>query len=347
MTEHEPQQHCLVGDHPTPVGPVPVISTKLEAADLLGAVKARFGVGRMRYQVAPGLYAVGEPGPDSDVLVSANYKLSFDALRKELGGRDLWIMVLDTKGINVWCAAGKGTFGTDEIVRRVEATRLGEVVESRRLIVPQLGAPGVAAHEVLKRCGFKVMYGPVRARDIPAFIEAGYKAIDEMRRVRFTLKDRVVLTPMEFVGGAPLLLMAAILLFLLSGLCRQGYSGQLLLQRGPRALLNLFVGYVSGTVIGPALLPWLPGRSFSVKGAVLGAVVGIVVAFAGLTSEGLETGGWIVLLVALVSFGTMNFTGASTYTSLSGVKKELRVAVPLQLFAAIVGLALVLVSQLT
>ena len=42
----------------------------------------------MRSTVPPGLYALGEPGRDSDVLVTANYKLSFDMLRRALHGLD-------------------------------------------------------------------------------------------------------------------------------------------------------------------------------------------------------------------------------------------------------------------
>ncbi len=62
------------------------------------------------------------------MLVSGNYKLSFDHLRGSLAGRDAWILVLDTHGINVWCAAGKGLFGTDEVVRWVEAVGLSSLV---------------------------------------------------------------------------------------------------------------------------------------------------------------------------------------------------------------------------
>ena len=107
----------------TPAGRVPRIATELRRQDRLGALKVRLCIGRMDYGVGPGLYAVGNPSADSPVLVSANYKLSFDRLRRELGGLDLWIMVLDTRKINVWCAAGKGTFGTEEIVGRLEANR--------------------------------------------------------------------------------------------------------------------------------------------------------------------------------------------------------------------------------
>jgi hypothetical protein len=174
----------------TPVGDVPRARTEYLIGDRLGTFKARWGVGRMSYVVEPGLYAVGNPTADSTVFVSANYKMSFDRLRSELKGMDAWLLVLDTKGINVWCAAGKGTFGTAEIVNRIAATGLDKIVSHHALVVPQLGAPGVSAHEVKKQSGFRVVYGPVRAADIPEFIAQGMRATPEMRRVRFPLADR-------------------------------------------------------------------------------------------------------------------------------------------------------------
>ncbi len=118
----------------------------------------------MNYKVDPGLYALGEPNADSPVLVSANYKLSFDALRSALPGRNFWILVVDTDGVNVWCAAGKGTFSTEELVSRIESSGLTRLVSHRLLIVPQLAAPGVAAHRVRELSGFKIKYGPIRSK---------------------------------------------------------------------------------------------------------------------------------------------------------------------------------------
>ena len=160
----QPDGDWTAGSPTTPAGDIPIVSTSLSGRDVIGSWKARWGIKRMNYKVVPGLYGVGRPDDSSPVLVSANYKMSFDRLRKELSGIDAWILVIDTKGINVWCAAGKGTFSTDEIVRMVALTGLAAVVSHRKLILPQLGAPGVAAHEVLKRSGFKVTYGPVRGQ---------------------------------------------------------------------------------------------------------------------------------------------------------------------------------------
>lgn len=321
------------------------VPTELCWADRWGAWKARWGLGRMKYTVEPGIYAVGKPTGDSHVFVTANYKLSFDSLRKELGGLDAWIVVLDTKGINVWCAAGKGTFGTDELVGRIGLVELEKIVKHRRVIVPQLGAVGIAAHEVRKRSGFSVVYGPVRASDIKAFIEAGMKATKEMRQVRFSLYDRLVLTPMEIVLGAKYLLLAIAVFFILAGINSAGYSTTLAVKDGIRFAVILFAAFLGGTVVGPVLLEWLPGRSFSVKGFFVGIVVAAMLSLFGLTGQRLETACWIFLVACCCSFLTMNFTGASTYTSLSGVKKEMRIAVPIQLTVAVLGLGMWIVSR--
>jgi acetyl-CoA decarbonylase/synthase complex subunit gamma len=329
----------------TPAGDVPRIRTDLTIRDRVGTVRARWGVGRMHYAVSPGLYAAGNPGAESPVLVTANYKLSLDHLRQHLSGRDAWILVLDTKGINVWCAAGKGTFGTDELVRRVQSAGLNQIVSHRKLILPQLGAPGICAHQVKDRCGFRVIYGPVRAGDLPAFLDAGLKADPEMRRVHFRLRDRAVLIPVEVVMGAKYMLLAAAVLLLVSGLNLHGYTLERVRSTGMLSAALLLTGFLSGAILGPLLLPLLPGRAFALKGAILGALV-----FAALFASGfattlssqpvLHTVCWALVIPTLTSFTVMNFTGASTFTSLSGVLREMRLAVPIQIGASALGLGL-------
>ena len=338
----------IVGEVGTPAGLVPQVATRLDMADRLGAVKVRLGLRRMRYMVEPGLYAVGSPTAESPVFVSANYKLSFDHLRCELEGIDGWIMVIDTKGINVWCAAGKGTFGTEEIIRRIEVTRLSEIVSHRRIIVPQLGAPGVAAHEVRRRSSFRVIYGPVRARDIPEFMDAGMKATPDMRRVLFNIGYRLVLIPVELVMWGRYVFFIAIALFLLAGLSRSGYSFPGM--AGGREVLLLFLAFIAGGALVPAFLPWLPGRALSWKGMTIGLLLVAVLVIIGLipssqTSGQLETAAWVLLMPAIGAFMAMNFTGATTYTSLSGVKKEMRFAVPSQIVAAVLGFALWMIAR--
>ena len=325
------------------------MKTKLGFADHLGAWRVRWGIGRMSYIVPPGLFAVGAPAADAPVLVTANYKLSFDRLRRRLGGRDAWILVLDTKGVNVWCAAGKGTFGTEELVQRIAATRLDAIVSHRKLVLPQLGASGICAHEVKQRSGFRVTYGPVRASDLPTYLDAGNQASPQMRRVEFPLRDRLVLVPVELIGSVKYAALAVALLLVLSGLGPDGYSLDRVQTWGGVSAGILLAAWGFGVLLTPLLLPWLPGRSFAVKGAGLGLLcllsVGLVLtAVRGVSLDWVSAAAWLLLVPAITSHLAMNFTGASTYTSMSGVLKEMRVALPIQLSAALTGLGLWMVG---
>ena len=324
---------------------IPRVSTDLSRADRFGDLKVRLAFGRMRYTVEPGVYAIGEPTAESPVFVSANYRLSFNRLRSRLAGRDGWILVLDTKGINVWCAAGKGTFGTEELVGRIEQVRLGEIVTHKKLILPQLAAPGVSAHAVKQQSGFRVIYGPVRSDDIPAFLDRGMKATEQMRRVEFPLADRAVLIPVELISWGKYVVVAAICLLALAGLSRDGYSIELVASDGVRSAAILFCGLLAAGVLGPVLLPWLPGRAFSVKGLWIGLVMSLGLGLWSSWSSLPGTVAWFLIIPALTSFVVMNFTGASTYTSLSGVKREMRIAVPAQLVFAVTGIVLWLIGR--
>lgn len=311
--------------------------------DWLGAFGVRWCFQRNAYTVQPGLYTLNAPTPESPLLVTANYKLSLDHLRRELVGLAAWIVVLDTQGINVWCAAGKGTFGTEELVKRLELTDAKKLVTHRTLVLPQLGAPGVAAHEVARRSGFKVVYGPVYARDLPAFLRAGLKATPQMRRIRFSLGERLAVAPVELVQRLVPALCVLALFLLLSGITAGGYRvnlGQWHWISGVVASL-----YLTGSLFIPLLLPWLPGRSFAVKGAVAGLLLAggfwLLLPF-GMT-ERLALG---LFSVTACSYMGLMFTGCTPYTSASGVRKELKWAVPLQLLFAVIGLTGWLASRL-
>ena len=297
----------------------------------------------MNYRVDPGLYALGTPDADSPVLVSANFKMSFDRLREALPGRNAWILVLDTDGINVWCAAGKGTFGTEELAGMVEASGLARVVKHRRVIVPQLGAPGISAHEVQKLSGFKVVYGPVRAADLPAFMDSGMKAGPGMRTKTFTTGERLSLVPVEMIHAFKTLLMVLPPVLLLSGFCGHGGFFSNILSFGAFSALGLIMAIAAGCLLTPALLPWLPGRAFSIKGIWPGIACLLLFLTLRNTTGSLpaagafETAAWALIIPGVSAYLAMNFTGCSTFTSLSGVKKEMRWAVPAQIAAVALG----------
>lgn len=338
-------QSFVVGTVETTNGKIPQISSNLAWADRWGAFKARWGVERMKYRVEPGLYALGKPDEHSPVLVTANYKMTFDSLRESIQGRDLWVLVIDTLGINVWCAAGKGTFGTGELVKRVESVDLGGIVKHRELILPQLAGPGVSAHRVKRISGFRVVYGPVRARDLPVFLETGLKATPGMRRKTFSIGERLVLIPVELATALKAAVVIVSLFFVVSGLLGEGDFWAAALRRGLPAAWAMLGAILAGAVLTPLLLPWLPGRPFSLKGLWLGLVaVGIHLALRwdvwSNWAGRVEVIAWSLLILAVSAYLAMNFTGASTYTSLSGVRKEMRWALPLEVGAGFAGLVL-------
>ena len=333
-------QLFVTGALQTPIGAVPVIKADLLRVDYWGSFKARWGVGRMHYAVDPGLYALGNPDAKSPVFVSANYKMSFDHLRRSLRGRDGWILVLDTLGINVWCAAGKGTFGTAELVRRIFLAGLDRVVSHRRLILPQLSAPGVATHRVHQYSGFKVIYGPIRAGDLPAFLDNGLKATPDMKLSTFTWIERAVLIPIELVEALRAATLSVPLFAIVGGLLGKGPFLESALQTGMTAAGALLTAVISGAVLTPLLLPFVPGRAFSLKGFIIGCPLSLLYLMAVDFPSMLSTVAWFMIMTALSAFLAMNFTGASTYTSLSGVRKEMRWSLPLEIAGGSLGLLL-------
>jgi hypothetical protein len=372
------QQPYITGFVPTLAGDIPQVSGKLSFSDQLGTIMVRWSVNRDNYKVLPGLYAIGNPAESSDVFVTANYKLSFDHLRKSLDGLNGWILVLDTKGINVWCAAGKGTFGTKELVNRIRLAKLEKIVTHKRIIVPQLGAVGISAHAVKKMTatfqegslvtnpapasenkvnlplgslttghGFNVLYGPVKAQHIREYINNKYITTREMRKVTFTFAERARLIPVDFVYGKYKLLIAFALFFVLSGLNRNGISFHLAVDRGLSAILYIFLAYIAGIVITPLALPYIPGRSFAFKGFISGMLVFLLLMFFNDQSNNyFETLSWFLIISGISSFLAMNFTGSSTYTSLSGVKKEMKIAIPFQIAFSVIGVILFVLGKI-
>ena len=323
----------------TPAGNVPQIASKLTFIDHLGACKARWALNRMNFMVPAGLYALGAPTPDDPVVVTCNYKMTYDIVRSALAGRNIWLLVLETFGVNVWCAAGKGTFGTDELVQRITVTGLAHVVNHRRLLLPILGAPGIAAHEVTKRTGFAITYAAIRASDLPVFLDNGRATTPEMRELTFTFYERLILVPVELLLGLRMALAIAVCLFIIGSLMGGTTAGI-------KVCLAYLGAMVTGAVFGPVLLPWLPGRSFSVKGATVGLIWSMTwyLLAVGGSWHSATTIAAFLALPAVSAFSTLNFTGCSTYTSRTGVKKEMRLSLPVMVGAIAVS-ALLLISN--
>jgi hypothetical protein len=326
------------------VGQVPRVSTILSRHDHLGTIGARTGFYRNNYKVTPGLYCTGEPDKNSPVLVTANYKLSFDALRKELVSQSSWILVVDTRGINVWCAGGKGTFSAEEVAYQVKRTELEKIVEHRQLILPQLCANGVALHQLKKLCGFRGTFGPIKAADLVKYLQTNTVS-EKMRSVTFNMGERATLIPLEICILWKQFFLITLLFFILSGFSKDFFSLDLALSRGTALTMGTLLGLFSGAVLTPLFLPWIPARAFWIKGTISGGVLAIFYfILKPATISAIDSVAIIFWIVSCSSYLAMNFTGSTVYTSLSGVEKEMRKGLFFQIALAFFALLLWLIS---
>ena len=212
-------------------------------------------------KVRPGLYAVGHPDATSPVLVTGNFDLTVRRLVHAIDGQvDSWVLVADSAGINVWCAAGGGYFTAEKVIAAVKSSHLHEVVSHRALILPQLCANGVDGWKIRKETGWGVHWGPVRAQDIPAYLAARRKKTDAMRWVRFPLKDRLEMVTVT-LGFYGLLILVPVAIF-----WRQMFW--------PVAVSLFGLSYFYAVVH-----PWLPGHDGLLKSIPL-----TVIALAGLAA---------------------------------------------------------------
>lgn len=312
------------------------VSTHLTWKDKAAAAALRSGIGRNKASIKSGLYYAGNPGKDSPVLVTSNYRLTFDAVRKELGGLDVWILVIDTGGINVWCAAGKGSFSASAVIKEIKSSQLSFFAPGGILILPQLSASGVNIMVIKRETSFKAVFGPVYARDLKEFIEGGMKKNRKMKKVTFTLKERAVLIPVELVHAWKI-----IALFIpVSFMTALPFDG-VFLHRFIPMLIFLEISVINGAVLTPLLLPYIPGRFFAVKGLLVNLLWAVLFYLANISvvqNAVLSCISLVLLGTAAASYTAMNFTGCSTFTNQKGTELEVKRSFPLQITSAAAGL---------
>ncbi len=233
--------------------------------------------------------------------------------------------MLDTRGVNVWCAAGKGTFSTAEILFSLERYNLAELVSHQKLIVPQLAATAVNGREVYSKSGFRVQFGPIRTCDIEMYLQNTNIADEEMRMVSFSLSERAVLIPVEIFLLLKPLVIVFILAFIFSGISSSIFSVEMMTKRGFVLFTSTLFGILAGAVVTPILLPWLPSRQFWIKGLLPGILAwGCCLGIFYKTVNLYEVVALFLWVSAVSSYLAMNFTGSTPFTSPSGVEYEMK-----------------------
>ena len=188
----------------------------------------------------------------------------------------------------------------------------------------------------------------MRAADLPAFLAAGMKADAEMRRVTFDLRERAVVVPEVLsVAWDRRMLLAYAGILAASAIGRDGVSLRRGLRDGAPVIGAAWLALLAGGAVTPLALPWLPGRAFSLKGAVAGGV--LAAAATATLGRRLSPAAKLALLAGVTaasSYTAMDFTGSSTITSPSGVELEMRKALPWQGAGAALAVGAWLASRL-
>jgi len=159
-----------------------------------------------------GLIKIGKPGRSSPVFLTGNFILTIERVKKALKGLDCYLLVANSKGINVWCGAAGGHFANHSVISVLKTSGIEALVDHKRVILPQLAATGVEAKIIREKTGWDVIWGPVYAKDIPTFVENKCTKTPDMRNVRFPLIQRI---EMAVMWAFPLSIIVAFLTILI------------------------------------------------------------------------------------------------------------------------------------
>lgn len=217
-------------------------------------------LGMLPHRAPTGLIRIGKPDRHSPLLVTGNFTLTVRRLRDALRGYDAWLLVANSQGINVWCAAGGGHLTHHDIVSVLRTSRIADEVDHREVILPQLCATGVDRRSITEATGFATLWGPARLEDLPAFLDRGARAVKSDRFMRFPGWERM---EMAVMLGLPMLI---VILAVLAGV-----FGWATMAAGGTAVALLVVGLFG-------LLPWLQiqGRRRFVTFAVFAVGAAVV-----------------------------------------------------------------------
>ena len=238
--------------------------------------------------VKVGMCRVGKPDRNSPVLVTCNFYLTVRRLITRLKGLDVWLLIAESKGVNVWCAAGAEEFNTHAVVSILKTSGIKERVDHRNVILPPLGAPGIQARAVTKETGWSIKWGPVRINDIPAYLDNDLSRSEEMKRVTYNWRERL-----DTAAGAlfPFFLIGAI-----------GF-----VVFGSHLLMNYLAVATIAFLFFMLTCPWLPGRSGLAKVIVLEIFLILIWIFADISQIGVSGSlhaNIIIAMVMLVVYGS-------------------------------------------
>jgi acetyl-CoA decarbonylase/synthase complex subunit gamma len=253
------------------------------------------------FTVRPGLYHIGELDEEAPVLVTGNCFLTVFLLARRLRHKRIRLLIIDTRGINVWCSASKGQFSANEIVEKAAQCDLLTGKGRIKMVLPKFSLSGVNLDE-LRKNGIVPTIGPLYAKDVPAFLQKEKLRNQTDDVVHFGLRSRAFTalpTAIQFFYY-----------FLGAYVISLGY------------VIPGMIWIATGLAfIYPVLFPWLPGRLFSIKGlslALLVSILNLLIHYGSVTEQLPLT----IFIFATSVFIALSYTGNSAVSNYTSVRKE-------------------------
>jgi acetyl-CoA decarbonylase/synthase complex subunit gamma len=124
-------------------------------------------------QVEQKIYNIGEPMPESPLLITTNFSLTYFIVSGEVENSKVpsRLAVMDCEGLSVLTAWAAGKFTASKIAQFIQESGIENEIKHRELIIPGYVAILSGAIEE-KLPGWKVTVGPREANGIPAFLRA-------------------------------------------------------------------------------------------------------------------------------------------------------------------------------
>jgi len=241
----------------------------------------------------PGLIEIGKPGAGSLVFLSGNYALTVHRLLRRLQGQDCYLLVANSRGANVWCAAGMNEFTEFDVIDAIKVSRLADRVRHRRIVAPVYAATGIDCKVLREKTGFKIQWGPAHLDDLPRFIAAGGVRSNDMFQARFGLRDRLE-QAVATASGYALTMAPALLIW-------------------PSVVLKLIALTYSVHLLVYGTAPLLPEEHRWRRTGLMVAIgfAAMAVARAGLGWTPAQFVQWTAVLIALIVLVTMDWCGST------------------------------------
>jgi len=123
-------------------------------------------------QVQPGIYEINDPKPDSPLMVTTNFSITYFSVANEIDGSGMpsWLLVADAEGMSVLTAWAAGKFDAERIAKSVKTTGIEGKISHRRLIIP--GHVAVLMGELEEELpGWEIQVGPREAVDLTGYLK--------------------------------------------------------------------------------------------------------------------------------------------------------------------------------